>query len=179
MTEHLVGTYREDDHVYRVKVEIDVKRVDSREYRTVDHETITHVDRFTVSAVIDERPARGGRWRDYSAGQCIEDVAKVTDFAPGWDAAKLKTLLRVWRDWHLNDVQSDCAHMHVAPIGSSVLGIEVGRIDSPEQNVLSHYTINRALVCPVTGYRYGHAWLVKPLDDQVIAWANMINGQED
>lgn len=52
-------------------------------------------------------------------------------------------LADLWDAWHLNDMNAACAHMTL-----------------PEDK---SYDARMHITCPVTGYKYGSAWLYKPL----------------
>lgn len=176
--DHLIGTYRTSTHEYRVTVTIELRDGNVAPFQTTKHESVTSaVQELSITANVDERSLRGDRWRDWSGGQCREDVASVTRFAEGWDRAKLDQLLAVWDEWHLNGMCAACDHMVPAPIDSSVLGVTVGRMNHPESLTLDHYTINKALVCPESGYRYGQSWLVRTLPESVVEWALKLNGE--
>lgn len=164
--DRLVGTYVEHGVTNRVSVRVELRTVHGGE--TVDHFQVESLTEFVVSASVDER-RRNGRWVNYRGGQCVEEVLKVTSFAEGWDQNKARRLVELWERYHLNAMKAGCAHMVPAPVGaySDLLGFTVGRLDNPSRAVLSHYTVNRALECPHTGYRYGHAWLKEVLPEHI------------
>lgn len=176
-----IGGYRTDTHKYRVTVRLELRHTATpHEQETIHHELINSYEELSISGYVTERPLKGGRWRTVSAGQVHEELRHLTEFAPGWDAAKVRTLLAVWEEWHLNGMQGACAHMTPAPIGSTVLGVEIVRYKGRnDQSVtLEHFDVNKNLYCSLDGgYKYGSAWLVRPLDPQVVAWVNMINGE--
>jgi len=172
-----VGTYTDDYAKHRVTVEIEVTRQDSREYETTEHVTINSLRRLSISGT-ETWQSRNGRWMKGSGGQIIDELRKVTSFAKGWNAVKRDQLVAMWDRWHLNDMQGACAHMKTAPTGTQGFGFIIGMLDSPEpvkrwdgsmsEPTLSHYTVNRALVCPNTGYQYGRSWLVEDLPTYVL-----------
>lgn len=172
-----VGTYTDDFAKHRVTVEIEVSRHNDREHETVEHETINSFRRLSISGT-ETWQSRNGRWMEGSWGQIVNELRKVTSFAKGWNAVKRDQLVAMWDRWHLNDMQAGCSHMKAAPTGTQGFDFTIGALDSPEpvkrwdgsmsEPTLSHYTVNRALVCPVTGYRYGRSWLTEDLPQDVL-----------
>jgi hypothetical protein len=122
---------------------------------------------------------------DASGGQAQDEVANVTDFAPGWDAQKRDRLLEVWKRWHLNGANAECAHQRA-------LGWNEKRIDEskPANTYGRHFEGQRqdswnmlgwvrpeehpeglmTKPCPECGYPYGTAWLFEPLPEDVLAF---------
>lgn len=45
-----------------------------------------------------------------SAGQITLEPEAFTEFAKGWDGAKVAELAKVWDRWHLNDMRAGCEH---------------------------------------------------------------------
>jgi hypothetical protein len=45
-----------------------------------------------------------------SFGQCSEDFREITKFAKGWDRTRLNKFLKIWEQWHLNDMNAGCVH---------------------------------------------------------------------
>lgn len=89
-----------------------------------------------------------------SAGQVINDLADVVDPAPGWTLDDLFQLLDIWRHWHLNDMQAGCSAMpRFIPQHDYVTNTD-NWADRPS--------------CPMRDYRWGDAWLVKQLPDEII-----------
>lgn len=75
-----------------------------------------------------------------SAGQNLADLSLVMHPAPGWTPSDVGTLLRIWREFHLNKMKAGCEHMRSV-----------------------RATIDHNQVCNVTGFRYGQAWLYRPI----------------
>ena len=57
--------------------------------------------------------------------------------------------MAIWERWHLNDMRPECAHM-----------------DLPEDR---SYDARKGITCPITGYKYGTAWLYEDVPGGVIA----------
>ena len=53
-------------------------------------------------------PTHGGNCVG-GCGQIVDDI-KVTNFAKGWDRKLMNKFIKVWKEWHLNDMQSACEH---------------------------------------------------------------------
>jgi hypothetical protein len=79
----------------------------------------------------------------YLGGQILEEVAKLF---PHHVQAQL--LIAIWRRYHLNDMQPGCVHQRL-------LGWE-------------KYDEHPSEPCPVCGYKYGSAWLIEEIPDDII-----------
>lgn len=115
-----------------------------------------------------------GAGTDWSLGAVVRP-------AEGFTTESVRTLRQMAEEWHLNDMQAGCAHMTPAPVGDTGWGFRIGAIDSPdsENPMLAYYTVNRALVCPHTNYRFGLGWLVKPVpNDTLRTVENILKGKE-
>ena len=88
-----------------------------------------------------------------SCGQNYEYLLEITEPAKGFNRADIRRLYELWRAYHLNDMQSHCAHQDKAI-----------KWDSVEP-------------CPLTGYRAGSAWLVQELPAGVIGEIESIIGK--
>lgn len=93
---------------------------------------------------------RGRSWS--GGGQIRDDLLHMTEIADGWKLSDVRSLFRIWRDYHLNDMTPACAHMNVD-------GLAEG------------YDARKHLVCPETGYRYGSAHLTRIIPADV--WAEL------
>lgn len=79
-------------------------------------------------------------------GATVEPLNELVSLAPVFTAEDIAELIRIGA-YHLNDMQAACDHQTVQGSGRDALD------NTPP--------------CPVTGYKYGHAWLVKPLPDDI------------
>ena len=117
--------------------------------QTTEHDPISAWTRISITGHVTEKYCR-----EWSQGGQIESVLeRIKDFAPGWNNPKVQHLAAIWRRWHLNDVQAGCAHMDL-PADAS-------------------YDARKDIRCPVTGYKYGSAWLVLPEADTQEAIARL------
>jgi hypothetical protein len=83
-----------------------------------------------------------------SCGQIIEEIAQVSEFAPGWDAERLGRLLTIWRRHHLNDMRPGCEHQ-TGPAWDASQSIEKEEL-SIDWEVWR--TIERAAEADITAY---------------------------
>lgn len=125
---------------------------------TITHETIPHPDVLSICGeVIDLRHFGRG----ISCGQTVDEVRAITRPAGTLTADDLARFADLWDAWHLNTMRAACAHMNTTIPKGAVLLERYGRPD-----VLGWRIDN--LVCPVTGYTYGHAWLAEVIPDEII-----------
>jgi hypothetical protein len=104
---------------------------------TIEHESINGHWQFGVS---------GSVWLRSNSPDC-HSAGQIIDYARQVGTPLARRIVKVWEEWHLNDLQQACAHM---PAGSL-------------------YQTDSTITCPETGYRIGSAWLVRPLTDDALA----------
>jgi hypothetical protein len=112
---------------------------------TVDHQQTTERLRLSFTGVVVGKHgsiANDGAWR--SCGQVTSELYELTKLEPGWTVADVAKLIEIWDEWHLNDMNAGCVHQ----------------------------TDFASAPCPVTGYKWGHAWLFKPLPQKVFTWVS-------
>lgn len=131
----------------RIRVSVTITEHE-RERITVEHETIQKWRRLAITGDVWRR----GEREPHSGGQIEAHLTRIVNYAKGWDADWIERLRETWRDWHLNDMQAACAHQ--------VVQWEDGP-HGPRQS------LDLTADCPITGYRYGTAWLVRPLPTHV------------
>lgn len=110
-------------------------------YTTVEHEGLPGFWEFAVSGSIW---ARTNSSDCHTAGQICDDVARL-------NTPLARRLVALWRAWHLNGMQAGCAHQ-----------------GKPAMNGPS-YDLDSVAPCELSGYRFGRAWLVKPIPADVFA----------
>jgi hypothetical protein len=114
-----------------------------RDAQTIDHETISgHLD-FAITVAVWQ-PNRNDITASYAGSdEPLRQVLAHGRYEDGMDADKVRAFMEL-DAWHLNTMTAACAHQ--TPVGE-----DIGeRLDNTPP-------------CPVTGYKYGHAWLVRPL----------------
>lgn len=106
-----------------------------------DHQPVSGpTERLSITGEI-----RKGR-RVESCGQITLGPIDTTDSA--WNAQDVATLRQIWADWHLNDMNAACDHMTVRKGGD--------------------YDANKHQVCAESGYKYGSAWLYRPIPSHIL-----------
>lgn len=139
-----------------VSVEFTVELLARQEtYETVTHDRVAGPLDFTMTTSV-WRPDR----RDIvSGGASREPLRELATYSDGFNAENTARLADMGDRWHLNSMRAACAHMDTATLVREDNGYGGQRISTraPEN------------VCPVTGYQYGHAWLVEPLPAGFVA----------
>lgn len=144
----LIGSFPgpDEERFSTNSVYINVKVVEvQREAETIDHEKVDKYTKLSISGLVS-----GTRLHEHSRGQVSDTVALVTDFANGFNAEKLQTLLKIWDEYHLNDLQAGCSHQ-----------------DSDAYDTMDE-RLEKIPPCPETGYKYGHSWLLKKLPEDIV-----------
>lgn len=125
-------------------------------WQTVEHEPVPA--QFYRLSITGEGLVKGSTARRRNdidfGGQCIDELTHVAEPAKGWTAKQLEDLRGIWSEWHLNDMTAGCAHQ--TPV---IAPDKYGR-EAP--------SLELTPACPETGYRYGHAWLVRTLPESVL-----------
>jgi len=131
----------------RVTFDIRIERLMRKdEYETVNHDMVSRPLDFSLTCTVWDR-----RKTDHlSGGATTEPLARLVKYARGWDRDRVRQLRELFA-LHLSSVNAGCAHVRPAYAR-----------DSYGRNVPS---LDLTPACPVTGYRYGHAWLVRPLPE--------------
>jgi hypothetical protein len=152
-------------------------------------------DRLSISGDL-KRPGAS----DIDQGGQIQDTirqaldAGVIDYAAGWDAERVGSLLDIWERWHLNDMRAGCSHQRAGvatddddamagtpwnerPIDASKPTDTYGtHFDGQRQaswNILGWVRRDEhphgllAFPCPVCGYKYGTSWLTEEIPADV------------
>lgn len=122
---------------------------------TVDHVDIVDPLEVSLTGTVHEYRHR----EPYGAGQIVDTLADIVTPAPGWTLEEIRELATLWDRWHLNTMRAACAHMVPGDLVREDNGYGGTRISTSDPRN----------VCPDTGYRYGHAWLVEPVPADVVA----------
>lgn len=123
----------------RVHVDVRLESLDGA-FLTTDHQQVDHVTRFAIMGTVTAYREREA----HSAGQIRRYLDDIVEPATGWTAETIARLSQIWEQWHLNDMNAACDHQTVVSDG----------IDPAP--------------CPITGYRYGSAWLTRPLPGDIV-----------
>lgn len=154
----LVGWVPGEEYGYKrdlkVTVEISMEwltRQDS--YETTSHAHVTRPLDFAItSAVWNLSKANPDH---VSGGAKVAPLRELTRLAPGFTQDDINELIRIAR-YHLNGMTARCDHQVTPPMPAD--------IDWKDR---SNWALDHTPACPVTGYKYGHAWLVKPLPEDI------------
>lgn len=85
---------------------------------------------------------------DYRKGHLGKDFQMID----GWTLPMFRKLLAIWDKWHLNDLKAGCEHQRA-------LGWEADGYDKHPSEP-----------CPTCGYKFGTAWHMVAVPNDVIAW---------
>lgn len=134
MHAHKVLMGRKEDGS-RIFVDVNLN-VNDRLEQTVTHD---HVSKsFVFSASGEHYPF--GDYEPDCVGQMLDELLLIEEPAKGLTLDDAKELHRLWKRWHLNDMNAACEH-HPE-------GAEIGA------------------VCPVSGYGKGTAWLTEVISEE-------------
>lgn len=122
---------------------------------TVTHEEAGEYLEFTMTGLVVAKYVR--REYPYHIGQCLDALLDITEPAPGFTPSTIVDMHDTWKRWHLNGMNAGCAHQKVRWEDS-----DYGRRPS----------LTKTLPCPITGYRYGTAWLSEPLPEHIVTTVN-------
>lgn len=130
----LIGRKANGEKVY---VQARLEYCTNELYRqTFDHHLTTERLRLAFGGTIVGKYGSFPHGRSVvAAGQTTDDLLEITELSAGWTIPDVVRLHEIWTAYHLNDMQAGCVH-------------QSGRNPEP---------------CMWTGYRYGSAWLFKPL----------------
>jgi len=113
--------------------------------QTVEHESVTGYRSMSFTGTLISKYGSIVYERGYlSGGQNYGYLLEITEPAKGFTLASIKRLYELWQELHLNDLQSHCSHQDKAI-----------KWDIVEP-------------CPITGYRAGSAWLLNPLNSELV-----------
>lgn len=154
--EILIGRTDDGEKVY---AEARIETSNTGTWQTVEHKTVTDPVTLAFSGVVIRKGGRFDRDADWNgAGQILDSVKRIVTPLQGWSAEDVAKLAENWDRWHLNTMQAGCVHQ---PPESLVYE------DSPYGRRVNFEHTPR---CPVTGYKYGSAWLTEAVPEDVLAW---------
>jgi hypothetical protein len=136
MQKKLIGKNDQGDRFY---LTLEIKN-NEREAITIEHKKVFSYQTLSICGeVVEYRKQNASNF-----GQICERLSEITQPSKGFalkDVAKIK---EIWEKWHLNDLQSHCAHQDKA--------IKWDQVDP----------------CPLNGYKAGSAWLLSELPQEII-----------
>lgn len=144
----LVGRTEHGDRVY-----VSARLTERIGGHTVEHEEAGEYLEFAMTGLV---VGKGRRIENaYSAGQCLDVLLELTQLEPGFTVGSVADMHTTWRRWHLNGMKAGCAHQ-----GKPVMR------KNPRYGY-REVDLDATPSCPVTGYRYGSAWLSEQLPPEI------------
>lgn len=117
----------------------------AREKVTTSHESVTGYRSMSFTGTLISKYGSIIHERGWlSGGQNSHYLLEITDPAKGFTLADIKRIHQLWQELHLNDLNSHCVHQDKA--------VKWDQVEA----------------CPVTGYRAGSAWLLNPLNEDLL-----------
>jgi hypothetical protein len=133
-----------------VTVSVRMEALDRQDsYETTEHEQVTKPLDFAITSAVWKRD-RSDIESSTAGPESLQEVINSGRYADGWDAGKVQALIGLG-PWHLSAMSAGCVHQ--TPVYAN---------DRYGRNVPS---LDQTPPCPITGYRYGHSWLVRVLPD--------------
>ena len=121
---------------------------------SIDHQTLENYQEIAFTGTLISKYGSINYNRGFiSGGQNFALLREITEPAKGFTLADIRQIHQLWKAWHLNDMNSHCAHQD-----RQVAWDSVGN-------------------CPLTGYRAGSAWLVRELPASVIDEIKALTGK--
>ena len=156
--------------IYRGKKMEGKYRINNEQYRATV-EWYLKDGRFSASGIIDEN--NRGRWRDYSAGQCLDEILEIFP-----NDELIQRIHKVWKKWHLNDMHPGTPNQEAY----------LAKFEQPRSD---HYSwakekLAEAGLDPDPNYEYngkpysyGSAWLnvelPRAIEEEILSWQGNIN----
>jgi hypothetical protein len=132
------------------------------------HEPIPYPDVLSITGeVCDLSKRRSSPNFIVSAGQTVDLVREITEPAGSLTTEDTRRFAELWDKWHLNAMRAACAHMDLSvvpddlPAYTSYEDRKAGLLDRSGWMLAN-------VRCPVTGYKYGSAWLAENVPDEVV-----------
>lgn len=99
-------------------------------------------------------------------------------FQEGWTAKLVKDFVRVWKEWHLNDLQAGCKHQREAcwdDIRINPKELPNSSANRDKKGILAMWVKPKehkmgvlGKPCPICGYKFGTEWRKKEVPKKVI-----------
>lgn len=167
-------------HTIKVELELEEFRAGEPIWQTTDHVMIDRRIRVSICGQVGQQTF--GQIQDTLRQMAMgaEDSYWSYEPAENWSAGRLLNLVNLWDEWHLNDMNGACIHQD-GGIGRRALVYQDVPNETPEGRHQSGPTRretfnecwNRTYAdqiekCP-DRYRWGSAWLTKPLTTEGFA----------
>lgn len=161
MTHIGIANWTEDGRRLRLVATIELRVGDlagdlaERGFQTIEHEPCP-AGALTASfthQIINRGKRRG--YDDEGGGAGLPEIPADAVYDLGGISPEQYAHLRELADrWHLNTMRAGCAHQ--TPVYA------------PDQYSRNAPSLDLTPPCPITGYKYGHAWLVEVLPAEVL-----------
>lgn len=136
MNKKLIGKNDQGDRFY-LTLEI---RNNEREAITINHQKVFSYQTLSIRGEVVEYRKQNAS----NLGQIRDRLSEITQPAKGFTLKDIAKINQIWEKWHLNNLQSHCAHQDMA--------IKWDKVDP----------------CPLNGYKAGSAWLLNELPQEII-----------
>jgi len=154
-----VGTYTQawsgQDYPERVYVEIELRKIQG-EHTTITHEPI--IDPLELAVTYETRTSFGCGVKEALDPKLFQSLIIEPD--------DLAWIREVSERWHLNTLRGGCVHQ-VRGAHIDRRGVSTYKGGWYRGVYWTRMVKRQTKRCPV-GYRYGSAWLVEPLPDEVV-----------
>ena len=128
-----------------------------------DHTEGEKPDRVSVSFEVIGKGRPGQRFESFGQVPAADRVI-IRSHANDADESTREFIENLWSAHHLNDMQAACDHMtpdmRARHEGESTSEWQTRMLDT--------------VVCPVSGYRWGHAWLARKVPADVLTTARAV-----
>lgn len=79
------------------------------------------------------------------------DYHNIDHYTKNWDIKMFSKLMKIWDQWHLNDMHAECEHQESK-------GFDYNNCPDNER------------ICSVCGYEIGSAWTKRKVPEDVLTW---------
>lgn len=138
-----------------ISVRLERRDVGDR-FMTIDHEPAGSYVDVGIQGTMYPKGWRSGR-DEIAGGQISGMLGMITEPEDGINPNRIGEL---WERWHLNGMRAGCAHQPDMVKRAHDAGI------SPLDQ--SGWMLDNAPRCPETGYKWGSAWLVEYVPEDVL-----------
>lgn len=112
-----------------------------------------------------------------SCGQIYKPLSEYDKpkLKTGWTIAKYNKLIKIWEEWHLNDLQPACKHQR-----ELIPAIEnkKGKDFFSANNLDNIWKVKGFRKCSICNYKYGSQWKRKEVPNKVLNWLNDLPNSE-
>lgn len=161
-----LGATAQREHVY---AELRITPGNSERMVTfTDHSQAPQPERVSISFAVlshkhrDPRTAPDAYW--LSSGQVQPEDRVIA--TPAIPLGHLRWIQNAWATEHMNDMHAECDHMTpemLEPTPEQLAEYAQAHPHTPSYSLAQYWKLDN-VACPVTGYRWGSAWLARTPD---------------